>query len=71
MVIAARASAFVTPWSGPSTLAAPAAASSRVSRSGYRRAHQNMSCRFATNYQKTTTPTKTMIYPVGQRRTCL
>ncbi len=38
MVIDARASALVTPWSGPSTLAAPAVASSRVSRSGCRRA---------------------------------
>ncbi len=33
MVIDALASALVTPWSGPSTWAAPAAASSRVSRS--------------------------------------
>jgi len=38
MVIDALASALVAPWSGPSTHAAPAVASSRVSRSGWRRA---------------------------------
>ncbi len=38
IVIDALASALVTPWSGPSTLAAPAVTSSRVSRSGCRRA---------------------------------
>ena len=38
MVIDALASALVTPWSTPSTRAAPAAASSRVCWSGFQRA---------------------------------
>ncbi len=45
MVIAALASALVTPWSAPSTWAAPAAASSRVSRSGCRRPGRALSGR--------------------------